>query len=196
MEKAPPLSFSAQEQAARAVDGKEAARKNKQQKQKKSEREETVAVVSSSAVARNSQREGSATVDKKKSSSAPSTSSSGSGGGQRAGSAEGPASGSPPLRNAQQPDGEEEAARTHSPAGSSGPAVGLTDESLVSMLTQPPKAVPLLRTKTGFQEFFRGVSTERMRSLLSRAYSDLNELERDAKVRKRMDLLGGVLVTE
>jgi hypothetical protein len=77
-----------------------------------------------------------------------------------------------------------------------GLAVGLSDDSLISMLGQPPKAVPSLRTKSGFQEFFRGVSEERMRRLLRAAYSGLNELERENKVMKRMQLLGDVLIVD
>jgi hypothetical protein len=78
----------------------------------------------------------------------------------------------------------------------SGLAVGLSDDSLISMLGQPPKAVPSLRTKSGFQEFFRGVSEERMKRLLRAAYSGLNELERENKVMKRMQLLGDVLIVD
>jgi hypothetical protein len=77
-----------------------------------------------------------------------------------------------------------------------GLAVSLTDDSLISMLGQPPKAVPSLRTKSGFQEFFRGVSEERMRRLLRAAYSGLSELERENKVMKRMQLLGDVLIVD
>ena len=105
-----------------------------------------------------------------------------------------PASSPPtPLDTPHQEQPLNRESRRDSPTTATGPAVGLTDESLITMLGQPPKAVPLLRTKTGFQEFFRGISRDRMRRLLQSAYADLNQLERDAKVRKRMELLGDVL---
>lgn len=76
----------------------------------------------------------------------------------------------------------------------SGAAKDLTDEALILMLRQPPKSIPLLRTKTGFQDFFRGTSSVRMKQLLTAAYSNMNELDREQKVKKRMELLVDVLV--
>lgn len=72
-------------------------------------------------------------------------------------------------------------------------AKSMSDEQLVQMLSQPPKAVPLLKTKSGFQDFFRGVSADRMQELLKTAYKDMTDLDRDSKVKKRMELLRGVL---
>ena len=72
-------------------------------------------------------------------------------------------------------------------------AVDLTDDALVIMLSQAPKSIPQMRTKSSFQDFFRGMTEERMKRLLHRAYGNLNDLEREVKVRKRMELLSGVL---
>ena len=74
-----------------------------------------------------------------------------------------------------------------------GAALVLSDEQLVHMLSQPPKAVPTLKTKSGFQDFFRGMPTDRMRQLLEAAYREMTDLDRDNKVNKRMELLSGVL---
>lgn len=74
-----------------------------------------------------------------------------------------------------------------------GDALALSDEQLVYMLSQPPKAVPSIKTKSGFQGFFRGMPEERMRDLLREAYKDMTDLDRDNKVKKRMELLGDVL---
>ena len=74
-----------------------------------------------------------------------------------------------------------------------GTAVSLADEQLVYMLSQPPKAIPALKTKSGFQDFFRGMPVNRMHQLLELAYKEMSELDRDNKVKKRMDLLHGVL---
>ncbi len=75
-----------------------------------------------------------------------------------------------------------------------GEGCSLSDESLITMLKQPPKAVAMLRTKSGFQDFFRGISEHRMKSLLMQAYGNLNELDRDQKVKKRLELLAEVLM--
>jgi hypothetical protein len=72
-------------------------------------------------------------------------------------------------------------------------AVHLSDDTLVTMLSQPPKSIPQMRTKSSFQDFFRGITEERMKQLLHRAYGSMNDLEREVKVRKRMELLAGVL---
>jgi len=74
-----------------------------------------------------------------------------------------------------------------------GAALDLSDEQLVHMLSQPPKAVPTIKTKSGFQGFFRGMPQDRMRELLRAAYKDMTDLDRDNKVKKRMELLGDVL---
>ena len=83
---------------------------------------------------------------------------------------------------------------TEGEVGEGGAAKDLTDEALILMLRQPPKSIPLLRTKTGFQDFFRGTSSVRMKQLLTAAYSNMNELDREQKVKKRMELLVDVLV--
>lgn len=72
-------------------------------------------------------------------------------------------------------------------------ALFLSDETLITMLSLPPKSVPQMKTKSSFQDFFRGIPEERMRRLLYRAYGNLNDLEREVKVKKRMELLAGVL---
>ena len=72
-------------------------------------------------------------------------------------------------------------------------ALHLPDDTLISMLSLPPKSVPQMRTKSSFQDFFRGIPEERMKRLLHRAYGNLNDLDREVKVRKRMELLAGVL---
>ena len=70
----------------------------------------------------------------------------------------------------------------------------MSDDELVDLLRRPPKSIMALKTKTGFQEFFRGVSAQRMQSLLEQAYADIgDEGERSAKVGKRMELLQGVI---
>ena len=75
-----------------------------------------------------------------------------------------------------------------------GVAVHMTDDDLVELLRKPPKSTPALRTKMSFQQFFHGIEARRIKALLSRAYSDIEDLsERTAKIDKRMDLLHGVL---
>ena len=81
-------------------------------------------------------------------------------------------------------------------SGSAG-ALALTmgDAELVELLRRPPKTTEVLRTKSAFQAFFRGVSGERMRALLAEAYADLpDRAERNAKIDKRMALLRDVVV--
>jgi hypothetical protein len=69
----------------------------------------------------------------------------------------------------------------------------MSDTELIDLLRQPPKAVPMLRTKTGFQDFFRGLSTAHFHSLVSTAYASIPDpVDREAKVQKRMDLMTGV----
>ncbi len=70
----------------------------------------------------------------------------------------------------------------------------LTDEELVDLLRKPPKSVAVLRTKASFQEFFRGVDAIRFQRLIQQAYSDIiDSNERDAKIKRRMELMDGVL---
>lgn len=73
-------------------------------------------------------------------------------------------------------------------------AVSMSDEELVDLLRRPPKDTMALKTKNAFQEFFRGVSAQRMQSLLEQAYVEIaDEGDRNAKIGKRMDLLRGVI---
>jgi hypothetical protein len=77
-------------------------------------------------------------------------------------------------------------------SGVPGKALSMSDEELVELLRKPPKSTLVLRTKTNFQEFFNGIDATKMRLLLNGAYSDIaDEAERNAKVNKRMELLGG-----
>lgn len=87
----------------------------------------------------------------------------------------------------------EETSSTPSDSAAYPRALLLSDETLISMLSLPPKTVPQMRTKSSFQDFFRGIPEERMKRLLHRAYGNLNDLEREVKVKKRMELLAGVL---
>lgn len=78
---------------------------------------------------------------------------------------------------------------------SCGGATDLTDNELIEMLNKPPKTTYALRTKSNFQEFFRGMDAQRMKALLERAYSgEDNVAKRQEKVVKRMELLRDVLV--
>lgn len=79
----------------------------------------------------------------------------------------------------------------------------MSDEELVELLRRPPKSTQVLRTKGNFQEFFKGISADRMRALLESAYSEKGisegndgeswEVEKTSKIKKRMDLLRDVL---
>lgn len=74
-------------------------------------------------------------------------------------------------------------------------AAGLSDSELVEMLNKPPKTTYALRTKSNFQNFFRGMESERMQVLLETAYAgEENEVKRKERVERRMDLLRDVLV--
>ncbi len=69
-------------------------------------------------------------------------------------------------------------------------AVHMTDIDLVELLKQPPKAVPILRTKASFQDFFRGIEAHRFRKLLLAAYDDISDkTDREAKMKRRMELM-------
>lgn len=75
-----------------------------------------------------------------------------------------------------------------------GEGVFLSDQELVALLRLPPKQTPTLRTKSSFQDFFRGIRSTRMRNLLVEAYSELESAsEQEEKVSKRMELLRSVL---
>ena len=67
----------------------------------------------------------------------------------------------------------------------------IPDAELVDLLRRPPKTTLILRTRGSFQDFFRGITQNRMRFLLERAYCDMDgtEEERAHKVDKRMGLL-------
>lgn len=73
-------------------------------------------------------------------------------------------------------------------------AFEFTDDELVLLLTKPPKTVPFLKTKSGFQEFFKGTTKKRMYKLLALAYSDLKDLDKQQKINKRLELLNNVLI--
>ena len=71
----------------------------------------------------------------------------------------------------------------------------MTDVELVDLLRKPPKTISALRTKAGFQEFFRGIDVHRFNKLLQSAYQDIEDLtERDGKIKRRMELMDGVFV--
>lgn len=77
---------------------------------------------------------------------------------------------------------------------SSGHASTMSDAELIDLLRRPPKQTIALKTKVGFQEFFRGVSAHHMRALLEQAYAEIvDENDRNAKISKRMDILQGVI---
>jgi hypothetical protein len=75
-----------------------------------------------------------------------------------------------------------------------GDGVFYSDAELVELLSKPPKSVPALRTRSSFQEFFRGMRTARMLALLEKGFADVEDPEERAqKVRKRMELVREVL---
>jgi hypothetical protein len=50
----------------------------------------------------------------------------------------------------------------------------------------------MLRTKTSFQDFFRGMEMQRFENLLQLAYADIPDpKEREAKIHRRISLLEG-----
>ncbi len=70
----------------------------------------------------------------------------------------------------------------------------LSNEDIIDLLKKPPKSVPMLRTKTSFQEFFKGIDRRRFESLLKEAYSDIDDLqEREKKVLRRLELMEGMM---
>lgn len=75
-----------------------------------------------------------------------------------------------------------------------GEGVGMKDSELVELLNRPPKTTYALRTKSNFQDFFRGMDQNRMKALLERAYSGEEDPgKKSHKVEKRMELLRDVL---
>lgn len=83
-----------------------------------------------------------------------------------------------------------------------GEAVRLSDEALVEILSQTPLSDVHLRTKSGYKDFFRGMSASRMKGLLEKGYLrmdikrsevPLTSAERAAKVMRRMEILQSVL---
>ena len=78
-----------------------------------------------------------------------------------------------------------------------GEAVFRSDEELIQLLSRPPKTVPALRTKSSFQDFFRGMRSDRMKSLLEKScamIADTSSENQALKVKKRMELLQEVLI--
>lgn len=50
----------------------------------------------------------------------------------------------------------------------------------------------MLRTKSSFQEFFKGIDAKRYKTLLELAYSDIIDRdERESKIKRRWDLMEG-----
>lgn len=90
---------------------------------------------------------------------------------------------------------------SHRPHGE-GEAVRLSDEALVEILSQTPLSDVNLRTKSGYKDFFRGMSASRMKGVLEKGYLrmdtkgaevPLTSAERAAKVMRRMEILQSVL---
>jgi hypothetical protein len=66
----------------------------------------------------------------------------------------------------------------------------MTNAEIVELLRKPPKSVPMLRTKTSFQDFFKGIDMIRFRSLLHEAFDNIIDFEeRENKVNRRMELM-------
>jgi len=75
-------------------------------------------------------------------------------------------------------------------SGNLGGASLMSDHELVDLLRRPPKTTLVLRTKSNFQQFFKGVDRNRMHTLLATAYEDITDAsERSLKIKKRMGLL-------
>lgn len=70
----------------------------------------------------------------------------------------------------------------------------MTDSELIELLRQPPKNVSPLRTRSGFQLFFKGIESKKFIYLLNEAYSNVKDpAEREAKIKRRLDLMDNVL---
>jgi hypothetical protein len=85
-----------------------------------------------------------------------------------------------------------------------GEGVCLSDDSLIELLSLPPRSsrISSIRSRSGYQEFFRGMKSSRMRLLLEMGYAamdmrgdepPLTPDQRAAKVQRRMDILQSVL---
>jgi hypothetical protein len=85
-----------------------------------------------------------------------------------------------------------------------GEGVCLSDDSLIELLSLPPRnsRISSIRTRSGYQEFFRGMKSSRMQLLLEMGYAamdmrgdepPLSPDKRAAKVQRRMDILQSVL---
>jgi len=89
---------------------------------------------------------------------------------------------------------EREKEKQHSKTRDIGAACLMQDVELVAMLRQKPKYVPEMRTKDEFRRFFEGMGKQRAEKLFSKAYETLSDNEMEAKVKKRLTLLEGVLM--
>jgi hypothetical protein len=98
--------------------------------------------------------------------------------------------------------GTKTSSRTSHKTLEEGEAVRLSDEALVEILSQTPLSDVHLRTKSGYKDFFRGISASRMKGLLEEGYLrmdmkrsevPLTSAERAAKVMRRMEILQSVL---
>jgi hypothetical protein len=75
-------------------------------------------------------------------------------------------------------------------SSSLGKGTQLTNDEIIDLLRKPPKSVPMLRTKSSFQEYFKGIDLQRFRHLLMEAFNDISDMtERESKVNRRMELL-------
>ena len=85
-----------------------------------------------------------------------------------------------------------------------GEGVCLSDDSLIELLSLPPRSsrISSIRSRSGYQEFFRGMKSSRMRLLLEMGYAamdmrgdepPLTPDQRADKVQRRMDILQSVL---
>jgi hypothetical protein len=84
---------------------------------------------------------------------------------------------------------------TATPTVPVGRGVSKPDNDLVLLLREKPKNTADLRTPASFQQYFSGISRDRMLILLDHAYSNvLDEAEKKEKVEKRLRLLDGFMV--
>ena len=56
-----------------------------------------------------------------------------------------------------------------------GLGVTLSEEELIELLSLPPKSCPALRTKSGYQDFFTGMNTMKMKDLLEKGYDRMSD---------------------
>ena len=66
-----------------------------------------------------------------------------------------------------------------------GAGVRLSDDELIELLSQPPKNSTALRTKSSYLEFFRGMSSKRMVSLLERGFDKMSGRELEEREREK-----------